>query len=143
MMAPRTVALLNTLVFLLVLAAALFGSAGRFDVLSFWLYIAIFIAICIAGLMWVDPTLAQERLAPGGRRLGAAQMFALLAILAHWIFAGLDRGRLHWSDSVPLGMQITALVAVAASLGFVTWAAHENPFASSAYVSRANVDIAS
>jgi protein-S-isoprenylcysteine O-methyltransferase Ste14 len=132
MLAPRPLALLNTLVFMLVLAIALFGPAGRFDVLSFWLYIAVFAAICIAALMLVDPALAQERLAPGGRRPGAAQMLALLAILAHWMLAGLDHGRLHWSDGVALGMQIGALVAVAASLGFVTWAARENPFASSA-----------
>jgi hypothetical protein len=55
------------LVFILVLAAALFAPAGRFDLLSFWLYIAVFVAICVAGLIVVDSTLAQERLRPGGR----------------------------------------------------------------------------
>ena len=131
MRAPRTLALVNTLVFIFVLAAALFGPAGRIDVFSFWLYIGLFAIISILALILVDPALGQERLAPGGHRPGSAQMLAFLAILAHWILAGLDHGRFHWLDNVPFGMQIGAFAAVAVSLGFVTWAAHENPFASS------------
>jgi protein-S-isoprenylcysteine O-methyltransferase Ste14 len=130
-MTPQTAARVQTLVFMLVLAAILFASAGRFDLLSFWLYITVFAGICVAGVTLVDPTLAQERLRPGGRHLQAAQIFALLAILVHWTLAGFDRGRLHWSDGVPIGVQLAALLLVAACLGFVTWAARENRFASS------------
>lgn len=130
-MPPKAVALLQTLVVLFLMAAALFGAAGRLDVLGFWLYLALFATVCAAGLVLVDPTLAEERLRPGGQRLEARYMLALLWPLAHWGVAGLDRGRFHWSDTVPTWLQALAFVAFAASWALPTWAAHENRFASS------------
>jgi hypothetical protein len=34
-------------------------------------------------------------------------------LFVHWIVAGLDGGRFHWSDSVPHWLQALALIAVA------------------------------
>jgi protein-S-isoprenylcysteine O-methyltransferase Ste14 len=130
-MAPQNAARAQISAFLLVLAVALFGPAGRLDLPSFWIYIAMFAAICAAGLVFVDPSLAQERLRPGGEHLQAPQILTLLVILAHWIIAGLDRGRLQWSDHVPIGVQLIGFLLAAASLSLVTWAAHENRYASS------------
>lgn len=109
---------------------------------SFWLYIALFAIISILALILVDPALGQERLAPGGRRPGSAQMLPFLAILAHWILAGLDHGRFHWSDNVPFGMQIGAFAAVAVSLGFVTWAPMKTLLLHRCCASRPNAVIA-
>jgi protein-S-isoprenylcysteine O-methyltransferase Ste14 len=49
----------------------------------------------------------------------------------HWVIAGLDHGRFHWSDSVPIWLQWTALIAVAAGYAFCFWAMRVNRFFSS------------
>jgi len=49
----------------------------------------------------------------------------------HWVIAGLDHGRFHWSDSVPTWLQWTALIAVAAGYAFCLWAMRVNRFFSS------------
>jgi hypothetical protein len=36
--------------------------------------------------------------------------------VGHWVLAGLDRGRLHWSDGVPIGVQLGALLLVGMAL---------------------------
>ena len=45
---PTTIRLkasVQTLVFVIMLAATLFGSAGRFDIIEFWVYVAIVVAV--------------------------------------------------------------------------------------------------
>jgi hypothetical protein len=32
-------------------------------------------------------------------------------LLIHWVIAGLDRGRLHWTDNVPQWLQALGLAA--------------------------------
>jgi protein-S-isoprenylcysteine O-methyltransferase Ste14 len=130
-MPPKVAASLQVLIFLLLVAAALFASAGRFDIPGFWLYLAVLTVICLAALLLVDPDLAQERIRPGGRRLEALYVLALLWPLAHWSVAGLDCGRFHWSDTVPRWLQLMALVLFAASWSLAVWAAQVNRFASS------------
>jgi protein-S-isoprenylcysteine O-methyltransferase Ste14 len=109
-------------------AAALFGSAGRFDIVSFWIYLAILAAVTLLALLIIDPELWRERMRPAGLPLDRRYMF-----LSHWmmlnlIAAGLDRGRFHWSDNVPAPLQATGLVLYAlASLGFL-WAMYVNRF---------------
>jgi hypothetical protein len=52
---PTTIRLkasVQTLVFVILLAATLFGSAGRFDIIEFWVYIAIVVAVSVA-VVWV------------------------------------------------------------------------------------------
>jgi protein-S-isoprenylcysteine O-methyltransferase Ste14 len=103
-------------------AFVLFVSAGRLDVLVFWPYLAILAGGCVGDALFpANPDIAQER---GLRRDGQFVPVVALAI------AGLDRGRLHWSDSVPVSLQLVALILTAASMGFLTWADHGNPFAS-------------
>jgi protein-S-isoprenylcysteine O-methyltransferase Ste14 len=104
-------------------AFVLFVSAGRLDILVFWLYLVILAGSCVGGALFpANPDIAQER---GLRTDGQFVPVVALAI------AGLDRGRFHWSDSVPVSLQLVALILTAASMGFETWADHENPFASS------------
>jgi hypothetical protein len=115
-MRPRTEAFVHALVVLALLAGVLFGSAGRTDIVGFWLYLAIFAAVSAASLVLVDPTLAQERLRPGGKRFDLRLVLVALWMLGHWTIAGLDRGRFHWSDTIPVGLQGTALVLFAGAL---------------------------
>lgn len=49
----------------------------------------------------------------------------------HWIVAGLDRGRFHWSDNVPDWVQGAALFTVAAGYALALWAMRVNRFFSS------------
>ena len=124
-------ALIQSIVVLSLIGAMLFGSAGRLDVPEFWAYLAALAAVGVIGLLVIDPDLVQERMRPGGKSLPA--QFWLLGLLpvAHWLVAGLDRGRLHWSDTVPVGVRIVGLAVFVLMQLLILWAMHVNPFFSS------------
>lgn len=121
----------QTAIFLALLALTLFAPAGRLDIVEFWIYLAVMVAVSGLSFAVLDPDLMRERMRPGGQRVSLRFLPFILLMLAHWAIAGLDRGRLHVSDSVPAGLQAAALVAFAlAWLGFV-WAMRVNRFFSS------------
>ena len=102
-------AYIQSALFLMLTAVALFASAGtveisvsgfisRFSRPSLWLRSCCSIPVCCAS------GCAQ---AANGRRWRCA-IFALVLVL-HWIVAGLDRGRFHWSDGVPAWLRASAL----------------------------------
>jgi protein-S-isoprenylcysteine O-methyltransferase Ste14 len=107
-------AYLQSALFLILTAAALFASAGTVAILGFWLYLSIFAAIILASLLTLDPGLLRERLRPGGARPPLGLRLFTIVLFVHWIVAGLDRGRLHWSDSVPAWLHALGLIVVAA-----------------------------
>jgi protein-S-isoprenylcysteine O-methyltransferase Ste14 len=117
--------------FFLLAAVALFAPAGTFAILGFWIYLAIFAAIFAASLLWLDPDLARERMRPGGKKAPLALRLFSGVLLVHWIVAGLDRGRYHWTDTVPAWLQALGLIAVAAGYALCFWAMRENRFFSS------------
>jgi protein-S-isoprenylcysteine O-methyltransferase Ste14 len=124
-------AYVQSAVFFVLAGVALFGSAGTFGIAVFWIYLAILAAIFAASFLWVDPDLARERMRPGGKKPPLAlQLFSGVLVL-HWIIAGLDRGRFHWSDTLPLWLQALGLLALAGSYAFCIWAMHVNRFFSS------------
>src|SRR5262249_2075446 len=103
-MTVRTKALLQTLAFLVLLGIALFGAAGRLDVSEFWIYIAVLAAVSAVALTILDSDLMAERMRPGGQRVGW-HFFPLIAFMfLHWVVAGLDRGRWHLGDALPLDL---------------------------------------
>ena len=124
-------AYVQTIMFFFLAAAALFASAGTFAIAVFWIYLAIFAGIFVASFLLLDPDLARERMRPGGKKPPTALWLFSGVLLLHWIVAGLDRGRFHWSDTVPLWLQILGLVAVAGSYAFALWAMSVNRFFSS------------
>ena len=122
---------IQSAVFFLLAAAALFASAGTFAIAVFWVYLAILAAILVASFLLLDPDLARERMRPGGKKPPLALRLFSGVMVLHWIVAGLDRGRFHWSDTVPLWLQILGLVALAGSYAFCIWAMRVNRFFSS------------
>jgi protein-S-isoprenylcysteine O-methyltransferase Ste14 len=122
---------LQTIGFFAVMVLALFASAGTLSFISFWVYIALMAAVFIASFLWVDPDLARERMRPGGQKPPLGLQLFMIVMIAHWIIAGLDRGRYHWSDSVPDWLQAFGLAAVAAGYALALWAMVVNRFFSS------------
>jgi protein-S-isoprenylcysteine O-methyltransferase Ste14 len=124
-------AYLRAVAFVIGLAVALFVSAGTIWIAGFWVYIAIFVAIMAASFAGLDPGLLRERMRPGGQKPPVALRLFSALLFVHWIIAGLDRGRLHWSDTVPGWLQWLGLAAMAAGYALCFWAMRENRFFSS------------
>jgi protein-S-isoprenylcysteine O-methyltransferase Ste14 len=124
-------AYLRAVALLICAGAALFGSAGRFAIAGFWIYLVIFVVVFIAAFVMLDRGLLQERMRPGGKPTPLGLRLLNVILLVHWIIAGLDRGRLHWTDTVPAWLQALGLVAVAGGYALVFWAMLVNRFFSS------------
>ena len=63
-MTIRLQASVQSLIFVILLAATLFGTAGRFVIIEFWVYIAIVAAVSALSLAIFDTDLMQERMRP-------------------------------------------------------------------------------
>jgi protein-S-isoprenylcysteine O-methyltransferase Ste14 len=124
-------AYIQSAVFLIGAGVALFGSAGTFAIPSFWVYLAIMGAVFVASLTMLDRELLQERMHPGGQPPPLGLKVFTIVLFVHFIVAGLDRGRLHLSDTVPLWLQAVALAVLAATYVLVLWAMRVNRFFSS------------
>jgi hypothetical protein len=83
-MTIRQQASVQSLVFVILLAAILFGTAGRFDIVEFWFYISIVGAVSTLSLTILDPDLMQERMRPGGRRVGWHFLPLVVLIFVHF-----------------------------------------------------------
>jgi protein-S-isoprenylcysteine O-methyltransferase Ste14 len=130
-MTIRLQASVQSLVFLILLAVTLFGSAGRIDIVEFWVYIAIVTAVSVLSLTILDTDLMQERMRPGGRRVGLHFLPIIIVMFLHWAVAGLDRGRFHLSDAVPRSLEVVALVLFALAWIALVWAMYVIRFFSS------------
>src|SRR6478752_303989 len=117
--------------FVVAAAAALFVAAGTVAIASFWAYLAIFAVFMIVSFAALDPDLLRERMRPGGNKPPPALRIFSLILFLHWIVAGLDRGRFHWSDDVPDWLQGICLFMVAAGYALALWAMRVNRFFSS------------
>jgi len=127
----RASAYIQSVAFFVLAAVALFAAAGTVAIVTYWVYLAIFVAVFVASFLWLDPDLARERMRPGGKRPPLALRLFSGILFMHWVIAGLDHGRFHWSDNVPIRLQWAALIALAAGYGFCLWAMRVNRFFSS------------
>ncbi|MBX5081568.1 methyltransferase family protein [Rhizobium lentis] len=117
--------------FVVAAAAALFASAGTIALPGFWAYLAIIAVVMIVSFAALDPDLLRERMRPGGEKPPISLRVFSLVLFLHWIVAGLDRGRFHWSDTVPDWLQGVCLFTVAAGYALALWAMRVNRFFSS------------
>jgi protein-S-isoprenylcysteine O-methyltransferase Ste14 len=122
---------IRTSLFLVGAGVLLFASAGTFSIPAFWLYLAILTAIFIVSFVMLDPELLHERMRPGGNPLPFGVMLATLVFSLHWVVAGLDCGRFHLSDTVPLPLKAVAFFVFAAAQVLAFWAMRVNRFFSS------------
>jgi protein-S-isoprenylcysteine O-methyltransferase Ste14 len=115
--------------FVALTGALLFGCAGRWDLPTFWAYLGVWALSILVGSLVADPTLARERLRPGPGGKDYGTVFGVVPLwLGQSALAGLDVGRFHWSDTVPLPVQVAGLVSMAGALALVTWAVAVNRF---------------
>ncbi len=124
-------AYIRAALFVVAAAVALFASAGTVAIPGFWIYLAIFAAVMIVSFAALDPDLLRERMRPGGNKPPLGLKLFSLVLFLHWIVAGLDRGRFHWSDDVPAWVQGVGLFTVAAGYALALWAMRVNRFFSS------------
>ena len=117
--------------FVVAAAAALFAAAGTVAIRGFWAYLAIFAVVMIVSFAALDPDLLRERMQPGGKKPPLALRVFSLVLFMHWIVAGLDRGRIHWSDDVPGWLQGICLFTFGAGYALALWAMRVNRFFSS------------
>jgi protein-S-isoprenylcysteine O-methyltransferase Ste14 len=68
---------------------------------------------------------------PGGQRVGLRFLPLVVVMFLHWALAGIDRGRLHISDTVPALLEGMALVLFGLAWIIFLWAMHVNRFFSS------------
>src|SRR4029453_9757849 len=121
-------------VFLVAAAAALFAAAGTIAIPGFWAYLAILAVVMIVSFATLDPDLLRERMRPGGKKAPPALRIFSLVMFMHWIVAGPDRGRFHWSDDVPGWLQGVCLFTVGSGYALALWAMRVNRFFSSAKI---------
>jgi protein-S-isoprenylcysteine O-methyltransferase Ste14 len=126
------VILLRFSIMIAIFGALLFGVAGRIDIPAFWVYLSLMALSAPFMYLAAGPDLMRERLKPPpGGKDQLVRILAIPIMLAHLAIAGLDVGRYHWSDTVPVQLQAASFVAIAACLGVWALAMHENKFFSS------------
>jgi protein-S-isoprenylcysteine O-methyltransferase Ste14 len=111
------------------LAAALFGSAGRLDLPWFWALFAVHVMAMAVAVRGIDPDLIRERLrpAPGGEDRGL-RWLVMPFLLAQMIVAGLDVGRFGWSGPVSVVVHAAGLLAYASGIALAMGAMVVNRF---------------
>ena len=122
-------------VFLVLIAVALFAPAGTLHFWQGWTFLAMFVACCVGlGLYFVvhDPALVERRLAvgPGAEQEPAQRIIVSLlrlGLLAMLVVPGFDR-RWHWSE-VPSWLTILADFGIAASFVLFFFVMKQNSYA--------------
>jgi protein-S-isoprenylcysteine O-methyltransferase Ste14 len=122
---------LGSLILPVVVGGTVFLSAGRWNLPVVWALLGVVAATSVLLAVLIDSSLVRERIQPGpGNRDRISRPVTILLLLAHWILAGLDVGRFHWSE-IPRPLQIAGVAGYALSMGFLLWAVRMNPFYSS------------
>ncbi len=113
----------------LLLAAIVFGSAGRLDLPWFWALIGFHFVLMFGAIRAIEPDLMRERFrpAPGGVDRGLRWLM-MPFLLAQLIVAGMDVGRFGWSGPVPMIVQGTGLVLYVSGMSLALRAMVVNRF---------------
>lgn len=118
---------------IVVMAVALFWSAGRIDWWAAWAVLAVMAGWIIATAVVIlryNPDLLAERLGPrqGAKRWDVAIMSVVgLSQLARYVIAGLDQ-RYGWTGGFPVAAQVVAFILCGLGYVLVVWATAVNAF---------------
>lgn len=108
--------------------------AGHWNLPTVWALIGIYAGFMLVAWFTIfrkDPDLLRERQqsGPDAKRWDRIWLSIYsLFLYGTLIVAILDVGRFHWSDTVPLWLQVAGFVGFAAALILVGWAMAENTF---------------
>lgn len=117
------------LVFMSLFAIAVFAAAGRLDLPMLNLYVGATAALFLVASLFVDPGLLKERTRRGQKGADPVRLALLKGVyFACMLTALLDVGRFHWSDTVPRGLQVAALVTAVGAMAWTFWALAVNRF---------------
>src|SRR5688500_6703850 len=116
-----------------VIGGIVFASAGRLDLPFVWSWLALMAAVLIASAFMLPPELLRERQHPGaeGRVHDRHRLFVVPLCILSWVLTGLDLGRFHWSDTMPVWLRVAGLVGYAIAMAVMVWAMRTNRFFSS------------
>ena len=123
--------MLQTAVFVLILAASLFLASGGLDWTMAWVYVGLLAADKVVAALVLIPRnpelLADRAQSAGPRNLDRvlAGTMALFGPVATLVVAGLDM-RFGWSPQMPLAVQIGAVVVAALASLLTIWAMASN-----------------
>jgi protein-S-isoprenylcysteine O-methyltransferase Ste14 len=118
---------------IVVMAVALFWSAGRIDWWAAWAVLAVMAGWIVATAVVIlryNPDLLAERLGPrqGAKRWDVVIMSILgLSQLARYIVAGLDQ-RYGWTGGFPVATQVVAFILCGLGYVLVVWATAVNAY---------------
>lgn len=109
----------------------IFTSAGRWNLPFVWAILGLLCVFYCSMAVMVDPELVKERNSPGpGNVDRLTRPLGGLLLIGHWILAGLDVGRFHWSP-VPWPVQVGGVLGYFAALTVNLWTMRVNTFYSS------------
>jgi protein-S-isoprenylcysteine O-methyltransferase Ste14 len=126
--------LIQVPIFILLLGALLFGSAGRLDWWGAWAFLALFILMLVVAAIWSlrnNPDLLNERgrIAENTKSWDKVILsLYVMLLLGMMVAAGLDV-RFNWSTML-LVMQILGGIGLLAAMGLVYWVATSNAYLS-------------
>jgi protein-S-isoprenylcysteine O-methyltransferase Ste14 len=123
----------NTVAVLL-MACALFFSAGRLNMWQCWAYLAIYALIPLLIYRFVPKELMKERRHPSAEVKTSEHVFMLSYMLLAFLIpalSALDAGRFAWTGPLPLYVNILSFAVILGSFGLVVWSMRVNRFFSS------------
>ncbi len=115
------------------IGSGLYALAGKQHLPFLWAVLGIQLAFSVIGIWLFPPELIRERMKPRGKDKDPFGTLILsVFFFAQLLIAVLDCTKWHLSDSVPLPLQLIALVVQAAAWAGLYWSMYVNQFFSSA-----------
>lgn len=108
--------IIRLVVLFIICGAMFFGSAGTLKWLQAWLYMLIFIAVTVPGIIWMkknDPELLKDRMGFDKKKPHPLDRFILslysIFVMVLIVLPGLDVKRFGWSN-LPLFLNVTGFL---------------------------------
>ncbi len=125
--------IIQSLVFVLIMSALLFLSAGRLDWPAAWIFSSLFLLYMLAVTVWgvhTDPDLMNERGSQAENVKGWDKIILVIRMPLFFllpVIAGLDAGRFGWSE-MPLAWQVIGFIGLIPAMVMPVWAMSANHY---------------